>query len=204
MKKFLTTLNYFFRCSSSKKGWYLLAFIGIICLSAFHFEEKDKVHEPVIYKLPDSLAVIDHDFAEQLLKEYRSRKLADSLVIFARQLQGKPYRWGGKSPKGFDCSGFVAYVYNAFGFELHGSSRAQSKQGQKIGLEKVKKGDVLFFTGSNPKLRHVGHVGIVISEGDEDIRFVHSSTNSGVIVSELKGYYQTRLLEAKRMLGAQM
>lgn len=197
---FRKTIKYFYRQPSSYKHWYLAAFIGIFSLSAFCSGEDDAFYDPAIYKLPDSLTVIDHDFTEQHLKEYKTRKLADSLVLFARQLQGKPYHWGGKGPKGFDCSGFVAYVYNAFGFPLNGSSRSQNQQGQQVSLEKVKKGDVLFFTGTNPKNRQVGHVGIVVSEPDEEIRFVHSSTNKGVVVSPLKGYYATRLLEAKRML----
>ncbi|EMR01390.1 C40 family peptidase [Cesiribacter andamanensis] len=125
---------------------------------------------------------------------------ANKLIRYANSLMGTPYIYGGTSLKGFDCSGFIHHVFGTFDVELERSSRMQGTQGTEVALEEVQKGDLLFFTGTNPKLREVGHVGIVISEPGEPVSFIHSSSNGGVKVSELEGYYTTRYMFAKRML----
>jgi cell wall-associated NlpC family hydrolase len=121
------------------------------------------------------------------------------LIAYARSFMGTPYIWGGTSPKGFDCSGYVYHVFSKFGIDINRSSRTQSTQGQKVAVNEVLPGDVLFFTGTNPQERSVGHVGIVISDPGEPVTFIHSSSNGGVKVSELEGYYDTRFMFAKRM-----
>ncbi|WP_017732210.1 C40 family peptidase [Nafulsella turpanensis] len=178
-----------------------VALAVVVIFSAFHSNSFDgppgqsNTHSP-----PDSLSIIDPLLKETLLNDFRSRQLADSLSSFALSLHGKKYRYGGESPEGFDCSGFVFYVFSHFGHELLRSSRSQSTQGKEIPLNEVQKGDLLFFTGTNPKLRQVGHVGIIISTPEEEISFVHSSSNGGVKVSQLDGYYETRLMFARRIL----
>ena len=121
------------------------------------------------------------------------------LVAYALSLQGTPYRFGGKSAKGFDCSGFVYHVFQEYDYDIERSSRAQATQGVEVNTDEVKPGDLLFFTGTNPKVRTVGHVGIVITQPGEPVEFVHSSSNGGVKISELEGYYTTRFMMAKRM-----
>lgn len=151
---------------------------------------------------PDTLHTIDYELKEQLLAEIQRKRYADSLTAFALELKGVPYRWGGKSLKGFDCSGFVSYIFEQFGHSIERSSRAQSRQGNEVAREDLKKGDLLFFTGTNPQQRRVGHVGIVISDKGESPEFIHSSSYGGVKVSKLEGHYETRFLKAKRLLEA--
>ena len=193
----LNSLGKFLNCY---KFIYFVAFMAVLTFSAFtsspEYRSSAEGNIP-----PDTLSLIDEQMKEQLLAEVRRNRFADSLVAFALELKGKPYRWGGKSLKGFDCSGFVSFIFEKFGHEMERSSRAQSSQGQEVELDNVQKGDLLFFTGTNPQQKRVGHVGIVISEPGQEIEFVHASSNGGVKVSDLKGYYETRILLAKRLLN---
>jgi len=125
---------------------------------------------------------------------------ATQLLDFAKSMLGTPYRYASSNPnKGFDCSGFVNYVFSNFGFKVPRSSPEFAKAGTPIKLADAKVGDILIFTGSNPKVKRIGHVGIV-SAIDENgtIKFIHSSSGKakGVTISDLNGYYKSRFMKA--------
>lgn len=133
---------------------------------------------------------------KELGHKQKSRKY-DLLVAEALKYQGTKYVFGGCTPGGFDCSGFIQFIFHKFNIELPRTSINQSKSGKHIGLKKVKKGDLIFFRGSNIKDRKIGHVGIVISERGQPIRFIHASTSRGVVVSNLSStYYKERFRRA--------
>ncbi len=127
----------------------------------------------------------------------------DSLVAFAKSLIGKKYCYGSCKPDpGFDCSGFVYYVFSKFGIELPRSSYLMVEKGKEVKLENCQKGDLIFFTGTNSEVREVGHVGIVISEKGQPVEFIHSSSgksNSVVITAMSSPHYQKRFLKVKRI-----
>jgi cell wall-associated NlpC family hydrolase len=128
--------------------------------------------------------------------------LADSIAQFGMSFMGLHYYYTGKTPAtGFDCSGFTSYIFGHFGIELSPASREQIFAGTRVPLDKVKKGDLLIFTGTHVSVREPGHVGIVISnQGELPIRFVHSSSNGGVKISEVQGTrYADRLLQVRRL-----
>ena len=130
----------------------------------------------------------------------RSKKVRtyELLVEEALKHQGTKYVFGGCKPGGFDCSGFVGYVYAKFDISLPRVSTDQADAGKRVGLGSVKKGDLLFFRGSNEKDRKIGHVGIVISDKHEEVQFVHASTSRGVVVSKLSTeYYKKRFRKAR-------
>lgn len=109
-------------------------------------------------------------------------------------LLGIKYRYGGTTTKGFDCSGFVRYVYGKLGIDLPRSSREQYKVGQKVAKDELRVGDLVFF---NTNGKGVSHVGIYMGDG----RFVHSSTSKGVTYTSMKDkYYSKRYLGARRIL----
>lgn len=146
--------------------------------------------------------------AEPTLDKIRSRAVASTnankaaakdLISYAHSLLGSPYNYGGITPSGFDCSGYVYHVFSKFEKDIERSSSAQSTQGDQVEVAEAVPGDLLFFTGTDPKVREVGHVGIVISEPGEPVSFIHSSSNGGVKISELEGYYTTRFMFAKRI-----
>ena len=122
------------------------------------------------------------------------------IMDFAKSLIGTRYRYASSNPNvGFDCSGFVSYVYKQFGFTGARSSADFAKKGKAIKLADAKVGDVLVFTGSNSKVRRPGHVGIIYSIDEEGkIKFIHSSSGKakGVTITDLEGYYKNRFLKA--------
>lgn len=126
---------------------------------------------------------------------------SDSLVAFALQRFGTEYVYGGATEEGFDCSGFITYVYSRFRMDLPHGSTLQSKIGESVPLQQARKGDLLIFTGTNLEDRTPGHVGIVITNPPKAVKFVHSSSNGGVKVSEVEGtLYQKRFLDVRRVI----
>lgn len=117
----------------------------------------------------------------------------------AEKQKGVPYRWGGNTPAGFDCSGFTRYCFAAVKVPLPGTAEDQSGQGKKVKERKVRKGDLVFFTGKDHRSHHAGHVGIVLSVKNGNVRFIHAATN-GVMISNLsEDYYRKRLLKIRRI-----
>ena len=129
---------------------------------------------------------------------------ADRLIEEAKTHLGKPYHYGGKGPKAFDCAGFARYVYQKFGFTLPGGSAPQYRLGRSVKERtKLQKGDLVFFQGRSGK-GGVGHTGIV-TEVDTTtgvFRFIHAATSTGVIYSySTEEYYAKRYIGARRLLG---
>jgi cell wall-associated NlpC family hydrolase len=115
-----------------------------------------------------------------------SRGDSSRLDAFVAEWLGTPYNYGGMSKNGVDCSGFVVILMREiYGIKLPRSSQDQYSQGYKIARGRLRKGDLVFFN-IVPK-RGVDHVGFYLG-GD---RFIHASTNAGVIISQLgEDYYQ--------------
>ena len=129
---------------------------------------------------------------------------ADSLIEFAKTHIGTKYKYGSISPKkGFDCSGFVYYVFSNFRLDVPRSSKEYKKYGTEVSLDSAKAGDVIIFTGTNAKYRNPGHVGIIISSKDGIPVFIHSSSGKkkGVIVSDFleSPYYKKRFIKVVRV-----
>lgn len=109
-------------------------------------------------------------------------------------LIGIKYRYGGSTTKGFDCSGFVRYVFGKLGIDLPRSSRELYKVGQKVSKDELRVGDLVFFNTSG---KGVSHVGIYMGDG----LFVHSSTSKGVTYTSMNDkYYAKRYVGARRIL----
>jgi cell wall-associated NlpC family hydrolase len=107
------------------------------------------------------------------------------LIAFARQYQGTPYRKAGGDPKkGFDCSGFVNYVFRHFNISLPRSSREFKALGTALRPEEFKVGDVIVFYGFRDR-SHIGHVGIICEAAGMNSRFIHASSGKAhsVIIS---------------------
>ena len=92
------------------------------------------------------------------------------IVEIAKRYLGTPYRWAGASPAGFDCSGFVMYVYGRVGIKLPHSSWMLWRVGQPVARKDLQPGDIVFFNG-------LGHVGIYVGHG----RFIHSPYTGDVV-----------------------
>lgn len=99
---------------------------------------------------------------------------APEVIDLARDLLGAPYRYGGNSPKGFDCSGLVHYVYQRAGIRVPRTSAEQYRQANKVPLNALRSGDLLFFRLSPPKVSHVGIY-------DRNGRFIHAPSSGGKV-----------------------
>ena len=116
------------------------------------------------------------------------------VILFAKKLLGTPYRFASSNPlKGFDCSGFVNYVYKNFKISLPRSSVGFGALSTGLKPAEFKVGDVLVFYGFKNKNR-VGHVGIICEANGMNSRFIHSSSGKaqGVIISNLSSAMYTR------------
>jgi cell wall-associated NlpC family hydrolase len=160
---------------------------------------------------PDSLAV--DSFKADQTKNNDTIALAPStkintknvtpneLVNFAQTLIGTPYVYASTNPKvGFDCSGFITYVFNHFGISVPRSSIDFTEVGKEVLVPNAKRGDLILFTGTNPEERFVGHMGIVVSNTDS-LRFIHSSSGKamGVTVTPLNQGYLKRFMKVIRV-----
>ena len=126
-----------------------------------------------------------------------SNALADQIVATAKEYLGTPYVWGGTSPKGFDCSGFVYYVYQQYGYQLQRRASLQyANNGVSVSKSQLQPGDLVFFSDS---VDPIGHVGIYIGNGN----FIHASSGKGcVCITALEGssYYVNHYAGAKRII----
>lgn len=101
----------------------------------------------------------------------------DSIVSYSKQFIGTPYVWGGTTPKGFDCSGFVYYVFKRFGVKVSRASSGYENQGEQVELNSAKPADIMLFTGTDASKRAVGHVGMVVKNENGIIDFIHASSS---------------------------
>lgn len=124
-----------------------------------------------------------------------STSVRDSLVITATDLAGTPYRQGGDTLMGFDCSGFTRYVFSQYGVTLPRLTRDQYRVGRPIAAEDVRPGDLVFFTTVTPGASHVG-----VAVGRD--QFVHAPSARGVVRVErlTERYWARRYLGARRVV----
>jgi len=127
-----------------------------------------------------------------------STGLSTEIVNYAKKLLGVKYVWGGMSPKGFDCSGFVKYVYDHFDVKIERVSSSQANQGVAVSKADLKPGDLVFFD-TNGGHNKINHAGIYIGDGN----FIHASSSSSahkVVISTLSsGFYMNSYMRARRL-----
>ena len=129
----------------------------------------------------------------QNASQSRSDTTGEQIVAFSRELIGSPYRYGGESPSGFDCSGLVRYVYRKVGITVPHSSRLIYQRSRKVSLDHLQPGDLLFFNVFRNK---ISHVGIYTESG----KFIHApSSGKRVSMARLSNpYWEKRLVGAGR------
>lgn len=121
------------------------------------------------------------------------------LINNAMNFLGVRYRGGGTTTAGMDCSGMVTAVFNLFDIKLPRSSHDMALIGEKVDTNDIKKGDLIFFRTNGRRV--INHVGVVIEKIGDEIKFIHSSTSKGVVVSSTsEPYYKRTFAQVNRII----
>ena len=141
-------------------------------------------------------AVVDNqNESDIIIDDENTSYLVRQLINSASENLGVGYRGGGTTSDGFDCSGLIYSTFKKFDITLPRSSHEMATVGTKIDLKSAQKGDLIFFI--NRGQRRINHVGMVV----EVVKFIHSSTQSGVIISSTKEpYYNRTFVQLNRVL----
>ena len=129
----------------------------------------------------------------------RDSAFVDQLIFMASQNIGTRYRSGGTTKEGFDCSGLMCATFGTFDIKLPRSSIEMASFGSIVDTQRAQKGDLIFFRTNGR--RQINHVGMVVEVLDGEIKFIHSSTHGGVIISSTKeSYYEKSFAQVNRVL----
>lgn len=124
----------------------------------------------------------------------------EKIIKTALSFSGTRYKYGGTTARGMDCSGLLYISFSKHDVALQRTSSMMAKQGKKIKLSNAQEGDLLFFR-TNKKNSRINHVGLVVTIDKNGVKFIHSTTSRGVIVSSIKeGYWNHAFVEARRVL----
>ncbi len=160
-----------------------------IALTEIPYENRDSDKSPLFFRGGKSTGVTPSAYALN-----RKEPTAGAIIATAKKYIGVPYVWGGSTPSGFDCSGFVQYVFSAHGIQLPRVSKEQYKVGTKVSKANLKAGDLVFFDTEG---NGVSHLGIYIGND----QFIHASSSKGVTITSLSNtYWSPRYYGAKRIL----
>lgn len=167
------------------------------------------VMDPLLHLVPphhlpsDLWLARDNPGSHRILRneEYASDldKLTLNILSSAYRYLGTPYRFGGTTPNGFDCSGFVQRVFGENGISLGRSSRDQAREGVPVEITELKPGDLIFFNMRPKRHEAIDHVGLYLGNG----QFIHapSQRSREITIDRLdKGSYLNRLVGARRVL----
>lgn len=140
--------------------------------------------------------------AEHLTEVQTGTTRPSELINFACSLEGTPYKFGSKDPKqGFDCSGFITYVFNHFNIAVPRTSVDFTPVHRPVDLKDAAPGDLILFTGTDSTIKIVGHMGIITANSDKGPMFIHaeSGKNTGVIETPFDAYYRARYIKTIRV-----
>jgi cell wall-associated NlpC family hydrolase len=199
-----------------ENGWYRVIFNNEICyirsdflkLSQYPYENQASPNSPIFYRGGKSTGV---EPSAEALKgssgesgngsggsggSVSSNLTGEQVVAFAKKFLGVPYKWGGTTPAGFDCSGFVYYVYNSLGYKLSRMIVEMNKQGVYVPKSELQPGDVIIF--QNTYASGLSHVGIYVGDG----KFIHAPNSRSVVsFADLNSdYYTSHYYSARRLV----
>lgn len=173
-----------------------MTFLTKRMLTLFQLKSKQKV----FVQLSLALTLFLVSCASTKKGTVRDQK-ADRVVASARSFIGTPYKYGGMTRSGMDCSGLLINAFNDININLPRSSADQSKVGKEVDMKDLKPGDLVFFA-TGKKKRKITHVGMVTEVHDRgNVKFIHASSKVGVVeVNIYSDYYQKNYRGARRVI----
>ena len=203
-------------------GWYKMIFNDKICyvrsdymdLTEIPYENKDSKNEPVFFKggkstgvavsaaalkaAAEKPATAETEKTEKVeeVQEEVKKDPSDEMIALAKSLLGTPYKKGGTTKKGFDCSGYVYYILKTMGYSPNRTAADQYKMGSYVSKKNLQPGDLVFFAGTYKS--GISHVGIYLGDG----QFIHSPHSGDVVkISDLNSsYYKSHYHGARRVV----
>ncbi len=168
-----------------------LILLLIICFSSCKSSNK------AIAAKPNTVKILEKP--KSTANTHNSKK-ANDIINYAEKFNGVKYKYGGDSKKGMDCSGLVSVSFKSEDVLLPRTTKDLAVSGEWIDLKEVQKGDLLFFA-TKKNSRNVNHVAIVTSAKTGNVEFIHATTSSGVITSNLaERYWYYSFVQARRIL----
>ena len=183
------------------KQWYKVIWKDKICyirsdyltLTEAPYENRASAKSPIFFRGGKSTGTPVS--AEAIKGTSSATDKASAIIATAKKYMGAPYLWGGTTPSGFDCSGFVQFVFKKHGINLNRTCATQYKHGTFVSKASLKPGDLVFF--QNTYQAGISHVGIYIGSN----QFIHCSSSRGVTISNLtSNYYVQHYYGARRIL----
>lgn len=188
----------------SLSGFIFITFIIVMTVAGCANDNTaaEKLRDETIVTTPGRDTIINKSQEIEKVVTGFQTATPDSIVAFARTLIGTPYLYASTDPaKGFDCSGFITYVFNHFNITVPRSSVDFTNYGKEIAMEQSKPGDLILFTGTDSSIRIVGHMGFIESRQNDTLHFIHSTSGKavGVMISPLGDYYKKRFVKVIRV-----
>ncbi len=186
---------------------YIGAFVVLMILVVIYNSSNKKFESLKTTTTPSIVAVNNvtpgyTDDGKPIERIITGKTTPTELISFATSLTGIPYKYGSTDPKeGFDCSGFITYVFNHFDVIVPRRSVDFTNVGHEISLQDAKTGDLVLFTGTDSTDRTVGHMGIIIAQPTGGQHFIHSTSGkaNGVTTTPLNAYYMGRYVKTIRI-----
>lgn len=128
-----------------------------------------------------------------------NQAVIDSVINYGKKFLGLRYKYGGYTESGFDCSGYVSYIFRKFGYSFPHSSSGMATLGEKVDIKDARKGDFIYFKGRSTKTNRVGHIALIIAADSGKITMMHSC-HRGVMIETYNNsdYYKIRYLMCRR------
>jgi probable lipoprotein NlpC len=184
--------------ANAMKPLYLTKyFLNFLMKQFFRLKSSQKLLLPVTLLATLFLA----SCASHRAAKVREEKV-DKVISVAKTYMGTPYKYGGTTRAGMDCSGLLINSFREINVDLPRSSEAQSKIGKEVKIKEIQPGDLLFFA-TGKKRKEITHVGLVtdVKKRKDNIKFIHASTTLGVVETNLySDYYMKRFRKASRII----
>jgi cell wall-associated NlpC family hydrolase len=183
-----------------KKHFLLLLFITNLILIGCH-SSKDLTGIALNKNIKSNIRIKKNVAAIKIETE---KTKAEDCIKFAETLEGVKYTYGGASiENGFDCSGFVWYVFNHFNIKVPRTSESFTNAGKEVSIEDSKMGDIILFTGTDVKSATVGHMGFITSNEKGRVTFIHASSGVGkrIMKSQMSAYFVLRFVKVIRVFN---